>query len=309
MRNHLRSNVVGYVAVFIALSGTTYAIDGPLAGRNTVGSADIIDLEVQQRDIAANAIGTGKVSDESLEAGDIGAGQIGTSEVANDTSSQALTGLDVALNSLGAGDIGQDAVRTSEIGSDAVGSSEIAQDAVGASEIRTDAVGSSEIGPASVGVAELKYAPAGGAWGNTAFNRTGDPCFPTLVTAVPHNSEVLVHFNQELFNGSALSQPCTSVDRDYRLHAPANGLYLVVAHISWDHDPAGTRLATVTRNGNNIATSEVQPVADTGKWTQQTVTGLRALSQDDVIQLYAYQTSGDPLNIKRADLAIVRLTG
>ena len=33
IRDHLRSNVVGYVAVFIALSGTAFAIDGPLPGR------------------------------------------------------------------------------------------------------------------------------------------------------------------------------------------------------------------------------------------------------------------------------------
>ena len=35
---HIRSNVVGYLALFVALSGTAYAIDGPLAGQNQVGS-------------------------------------------------------------------------------------------------------------------------------------------------------------------------------------------------------------------------------------------------------------------------------
>jgi hypothetical protein len=34
IREHIRSNVVGYVAVFIALSGTAYAVDGPLPGQN-----------------------------------------------------------------------------------------------------------------------------------------------------------------------------------------------------------------------------------------------------------------------------------
>lgn len=44
--NHIRGHVVGYVALFVALSGVAYADDGPLAGQNTVGSADIINAEV-----------------------------------------------------------------------------------------------------------------------------------------------------------------------------------------------------------------------------------------------------------------------
>ena len=46
--NHVRSNVVGYVAIFIALSSTAYAVDGSLPGRNTVGTADIINGEVSE---------------------------------------------------------------------------------------------------------------------------------------------------------------------------------------------------------------------------------------------------------------------
>ena len=41
IRQHIRSNVVGYVALFVALSGTAYAIDGPLPGQNQVGSEDM----------------------------------------------------------------------------------------------------------------------------------------------------------------------------------------------------------------------------------------------------------------------------
>ena len=49
LRDHIRSNVVGYVAVFIALSGTAYAVDGPLPGVDQVGSEDIINGEVKAR--------------------------------------------------------------------------------------------------------------------------------------------------------------------------------------------------------------------------------------------------------------------
>jgi hypothetical protein len=48
--DHLRSNVVGSVALFVVLSGTAYVLDGPLPGPNTVGSADIINNEVYSVD-------------------------------------------------------------------------------------------------------------------------------------------------------------------------------------------------------------------------------------------------------------------
>lgn len=51
---HLRGNVVGYVAVFLALAGTAVA----LPGRNTVDSGDIINGEVKRRDLAAGSVST-----------------------------------------------------------------------------------------------------------------------------------------------------------------------------------------------------------------------------------------------------------
>jgi hypothetical protein len=49
--------VVGYVALFVAMSGSAFAINGPLAGRNTVGSADIITGEVKSPDVANDNAG------------------------------------------------------------------------------------------------------------------------------------------------------------------------------------------------------------------------------------------------------------
>jgi hypothetical protein len=51
IRNHLRSNVLGLVAIFIVLGGTAYAVNGPLPGRNTVGSADVINNNLTGKDI------------------------------------------------------------------------------------------------------------------------------------------------------------------------------------------------------------------------------------------------------------------
>jgi hypothetical protein len=105
--NHIRSNVVGYVALFIALSGTAYAVDGPLAGTNTVGSADIINGEVQASDIGTSQVLSSEIAAGSVQAGDIGLGHVRSGHVANDTTSHALTGTDIAnTNSLGSPEIG-----------------------------------------------------------------------------------------------------------------------------------------------------------------------------------------------------------
>ena len=85
---NLRRNIVGYLALFVALTGTTaYAAD-------TVFSSDIVDGEVKSADLAteavtntklaSNAVRTGKVLDDSLTGADI------------DESSLALTSGDSA---------------------------------------------------------------------------------------------------------------------------------------------------------------------------------------------------------------------
>ena len=66
VRAHFRSNVVGYLALVVALSGTAVATNGSLAGRNTVGSADIINDEVKANDIGNDAVSYSELEEESL---------------------------------------------------------------------------------------------------------------------------------------------------------------------------------------------------------------------------------------------------
>jgi hypothetical protein len=101
IREFIRGNVLGLVAIFIALSGTAYAVDGPLAGQNTVGSADIINGEVQDADLGTGAVTSAK----------IGVGEVTTADLATDAVTGAkidngsVSGVDVAPDSLGAGQV------------------------------------------------------------------------------------------------------------------------------------------------------------------------------------------------------------
>jgi hypothetical protein len=64
---HLRRNVYGLIAIFIALSGTAVA----LPGRNSVRSGDIKNGAVRIADIRANSVSGSKVINNSLSGADI----------------------------------------------------------------------------------------------------------------------------------------------------------------------------------------------------------------------------------------------
>jgi hypothetical protein len=111
VRAHIRSSVVGYVAVFIALSGSAYAIDGPLPGQDQVGSADIIDQEVKTADISNGAVHNEDVDGGAITSNKVADGTLTSADVADHT----LTGADLEFGSLGAIHISGGAFRPEDI--------------------------------------------------------------------------------------------------------------------------------------------------------------------------------------------------
>jgi hypothetical protein len=123
--DHLRTNVVGYIALFLfATSGTALA----LAGSNTVFSDDIVNQEVKTDDIenggvgiadlGVNSVGSGELNDGSVKSAEINDETIVSADVLNgsltggDIQDSSLTGADVADNSLTGNDI-SDGLRAS----------------------------------------------------------------------------------------------------------------------------------------------------------------------------------------------------
>jgi hypothetical protein len=71
IRTHIRNNLVGYTALFVALSGSSaWAVNGPLAAKNTVRSAAIVDGQIKRADLAANAVTSAKVANGTLRQAD-----------------------------------------------------------------------------------------------------------------------------------------------------------------------------------------------------------------------------------------------
>jgi hypothetical protein len=67
VRDHIRHNLWGIVAVFIALGGTAAA----LPGKNVVDSGDIKKAQVKRGDLAPNSVDGSKVVDNSLKGADV----------------------------------------------------------------------------------------------------------------------------------------------------------------------------------------------------------------------------------------------
>jgi hypothetical protein len=96
IREHFRSNIVGYIAIFLfAISGTAYATH--TGGANTISSGDIQNNQVFSADVRDDTLaGGGLVSADvrndtqtspagGLAAPDLRPNAVGTSEVANGT--------------------------------------------------------------------------------------------------------------------------------------------------------------------------------------------------------------------------------
>ena len=159
----MRSNIVGYVALFVALSGTAVA----LPATNTVFSDDIVDGQVKSEDISdSNGVRSADVRDDDRSGGglaavDLDRNSVGASEIADDgvaspeIASDAVRGREIAADGVGSPEIETDAVGGPEIAADAVRRPEILENAVGASEIGTDSVGKDAIVNDGVGANEL----------------------------------------------------------------------------------------------------------------------------------------------------------
>lgn len=117
IRQHVRSNVVGYVAVFLALSGTATA----LPGTNKVDSGDIKNgqvttLDIRNGDVKSVDLGTNSVSASKISNLAIGTDQLGPQAVtAEKLAGGAVTGAALADDSVSSAAIAEGAVDSAAV--------------------------------------------------------------------------------------------------------------------------------------------------------------------------------------------------
>ena len=115
--DHVRSNVWGIAAMFVALTGTAYAVDGPLPGVNQVGSSDIINNEVRAPDIGNQQVRSIDIRDDTLSGGgleveDLAANSVGTSEI----QSNGVAASQIQDNSIDSGEIVDFSLSNQDVG-------------------------------------------------------------------------------------------------------------------------------------------------------------------------------------------------
>jgi hypothetical protein len=90
VRQHIRQNVVGYVALFLVVTGGTAYATHP-GGADTISSPDIINNEVQTADIRDANVNTADIRGDAVTTNKIADGEVRSADVLDD----ALTGADI----------------------------------------------------------------------------------------------------------------------------------------------------------------------------------------------------------------------
>src|SRR5919108_2173328 len=147
IREHVRSNVIGYIALFVALGGTAWAA-------NSVGSSDVIDTSLQSIDLKDDAgVKSADVANDTATGGglasaDLRADSVGSSEVID----ESLGGADIDESTLPVGGDLNGFLSGAQIVLNAVGGNEIAASSVGSSEVIDNSLQGLDINDSSLDV-------------------------------------------------------------------------------------------------------------------------------------------------------------
>jgi hypothetical protein len=259
VRGHIRSNIVGYIALFFALS-TSSAV--ALRGSNTVFTDDIVDGAVKTQDISdTNGVWSADVRDDTLENG-------------------GLTAADLRPDSVGTSEVTAGAVGTDEVASDSLLAGDLATSSVGEAEIASSAVGSGEVIDGSLGTSELSRAIPAARVTNSADEVTRD-----------HIGESLP-FDSERYDTAGMH----TTTNNSRLTAPVKGIYAVSASVTWSSDPDGSRFVGLKKNGDTFVAAQTQP-AIAGNATDQELSHQVLLQEGDYVEVRVHKVSGNPLAV------------
>jgi hypothetical protein len=234
MLSYLRAHHVGLLALFLALTGTSYAVaTGSINSReirdNTVRSRDVRNNAMTGRDIRNGRVSGRDLRDGSASGADLRDGSVSGADIADnsingaDVANGGLAGQDIRTNSLGDGDIAANAISADEIRTGAVGSEEVRNGALRAEDFAAGALATSAVvrfddfpvgagGTASeeIGCSAGERAVGGGVSFEGAENAADRVTFsePRAGTGVPNQGATANGWAAGILNGGATE--CTA---------------------------------------------------------------------------------------------------
>jgi hypothetical protein len=124
---YLRRQHAGLLALFIALSGTSYAV-----AANSITSHDIRNNTITGHDVKNGSLLGKELRNGSVESKDLRDGTVDTTDVRD----AGITGTDIHHGTITGQHVRSDSLGASELATDSVSSDEIKQNAVGTGEVK-----------------------------------------------------------------------------------------------------------------------------------------------------------------------------